>query len=93
MRTAYALTVAAVLASSAALLTPSRAAEVCDKNCVGPACSTNCVREPDVTVGRDRRDDVIIEERTRRREPGVDIRERDRRPGIDRPGVDIEVGR
>ena len=92
MRTSYALTVAAALASSAALLTPAGAAEVCDKNCVGPACSTNCVREPDVTVGRDRREkekDVIIEERTRPpREPGVEIRERDRRPG-----VDVEVGR
>ena len=87
MRIAHVLTLAATLAGTAALLTPVGAAEVCDKNCVGPACSTNCTREPDVTIGRDRRDhDVTIEERTRRHEPGVEIRERDRRPDVD---VDI----
>jgi hypothetical protein len=47
------------------------------------------VREPDVTVGRDRRDEkTIIEERDRRREPGVEYRERERRPG-----VDVEINR
>ena len=83
MRTAYALALAAVLAGSAVLSTPADAVEVCDKTCVGPACAKDCVREPDVTVGRDRRDDVIIEERTRRHEPGIELRERERRPGID----------
>jgi hypothetical protein len=68
MRTAYALTLAAALAGSAVLSMPAGADEVCDKNCVGPACSTTCTREPNATVGRDRRDrdEVIIEERNRR---------------------------
>src|SRR5437016_2666111 len=71
MRTAYALSLAAVLAGSAVLAMPAGAVEVCDKTCVGPACAKDCVREPDTTVGRDRRDnEVIIEERNRRREPG-----------------------
>ena len=89
MRTAYALTLAAALAGSAVLSMPAGADEVCDKNCVGPACSTTCTREPNATVGRHRRDrdEVIIEERNRRREPGVEIRERARRPGVD---VDVE---
>jgi hypothetical protein len=90
MRTAYALTLAAALAGSAVLSMPAGADEVCDKNCVGPACSTTCTREPNATVGRDRRDrdEVIIEERNRernrRREPGVEIRE---------TGVDVDVER
>jgi hypothetical protein len=86
----YALTLAAVLASSVALFGAAGAAEVCDKTCVGPACAKDCVREPDVTVGRERRDrnEVIIEERNRTREPAVELRERERRPG-----VDIEVNR
>jgi hypothetical protein len=92
MRTAYALILAAALAGSAALSTSVGAVEVCDKTCVGPACAKDCVREPDATVGRDRRDrnEVIIEERDRRREPGVELRERERDR---RPGVDIEIGR
>ena len=90
MKTAYALTLAAALAGSAVLSMPAGADEVCDKNCVGPACSTTCTREPNATVGRDRRDrdEVIIEERNRRREPGVEIRERERRPGVD---VDVAL--
>jgi len=90
MRTAYALTLAAAaLAGSVVLSLPTRAAEVCDKNCVGPSCRTDCVHEPDVTVGRDRRDEkTIIEERDRRREPPVEHRERERRPG-----VDVEINR
>jgi len=84
MRTAYALAVAATLAGAALISVPVNAAEVCDKSCVGPACRTDCVREPDVTVGRERRDDVIIEERNRRREPGVEIRER---------GPDVDIRR
>jgi hypothetical protein len=89
MRTAHALTLAAALAGSAVLAMPAGAAEVCDKTCVGPACAKDCVREPDVTVGRERRDrDITIEERNRHREPGVELRERDRRPG-----VDVEIGR
>jgi hypothetical protein len=90
MRTAYALTLMAALAGSAIIATPAGAAEVCDKSCVGPACKTDCVREPDATVGRDSRDKVIIEERNRRREPGVEFREREREH---RPGVDVDVGR
>jgi hypothetical protein len=65
MRTVYALTVAAALAGSA-LFTCAGADEICDRNCVGPACSTRCTHEPnDVTVGHERRDrnEVIIEER------------------------------
>jgi hypothetical protein len=54
MRTAYALALAASLAGSAVLALPAGAVEVCDKTCVGPACAKDCVREPDVTVGRDR---------------------------------------
>jgi hypothetical protein len=81
MRTAYALTLAAALAGSAMICTPAGAAEVCDKSCVGPSCRTDCVREPDATVGRDSRDKVIIEERNRHREPRVEFREKERRPG------------
>jgi hypothetical protein len=90
MRTAYVLTLAAALAGSVALSMSAGAVEVCDKSCVGPACVKDCVRELDVTVGRERRDrnEVIIEERDRRREPGVEFRERERRPGID-----VEIGR
>jgi hypothetical protein len=88
MRAASVLTVAAALAGSAALFTPAGAAEVCDKNCVGPACSTNCVDEPGATVGRGARDEVIIEERSRRHEPGVELRKE--RP---RPDVDVEIRR
>jgi hypothetical protein len=84
MRAAYVLTIAAALAGSAALFTPAGAAEVCDRNCVGPACSTNCVREPGATVGRGPRDEVIIEERTRRHEPSVEIRK-------ERSPADVEV--
>ena len=83
------MTLAAALAGLAVLAMPAGAAEVCDKTCVGPAYAKDCVREPDVTVGRDRRDkEIIIEERSRHREPGVELRERDRRPG-----VDVEIGR
>jgi hypothetical protein len=90
MRTAYVLTLAAALAGSVVLSMSAGAVEVCDKSCVGTACVKDCVREPDVTVGRERRDrnEVIIEERDRRREPGVEFRERERRPGID-----VEIGR
>jgi hypothetical protein len=87
MRTAYALTFAAALASTALLSIPASAVEVCDKSCVGPACVKDCVREPNATVGRRDRDEVIIQER-RRRAPDVEIKERDRRLG-----VDIELGR
>jgi len=88
MRAAYVITAAAaVLAGSCLLLTPAGAAERCDTNCVGPACSTDCVREPNATVGQERRD-VTIEERNRRREPGVDVRE-----GAPRSGTDIEIRR
>ena len=88
MRAAYALTVAAVLAGSSLLFTPAGAAERCDTNCVGPACSTDCVREPNATVGQERREGVIIEERNRRREPGVEVRE-----GAPRSGPDVEIRR
>jgi hypothetical protein len=95
-----AFTLAAVLAVSGAFFSSAGAVEVCDKTCVGPACAKDCVREPDVTVGRDRRDrnEVIIEERNRRREPAIELRERERRPGVDveinrRPGVDVEINR
>jgi hypothetical protein len=88
MRAAYALTVAAVLAGSSLLFTPAGAAERCDTNCVGPACSTDCVREPGVTVGQERREGVTIEERNRRREPGVEVRE-----GAPRSGTDVEIRR
>src|SRR5262249_5504590 len=78
---------AAALASAVLYSIPAGAVEYCDKSCIGPACVKNCVREPDVTLGRRDRDrDVIIEERTRRsREPGVEIR------GPRRPGVEIDV--
>jgi hypothetical protein len=89
MRSVYAFGLAAALAGSALLSTGANAAEVCDKSCVGPACKTDCVREPDTIVGRDR--DVTIE---RRREPGVEVREH---RGVEvertRPGVGVEVGR
>jgi hypothetical protein len=90
MRTAaYALTLAAALAGSVVLSLPASAVEVCDKSCVGPSCRTDCVREPNATVGRGPRDEkTIIEERERRREPGVEYRERERRPG-----VDVEINR
>ena len=91
MRTAYALTLAVALAGAAVLSTSAGAVELCDKTCVGPACASDCVREPDVTVGRDRRDnEITIEERNRRREPGVELRERERDR---RPGVDVEIRR
>jgi hypothetical protein len=92
MRTAYALALAASLAGSVVLALPVGAVEVCDKTCVGPACAKDCVREPDVTVGRDRDrgHDVIIEERNRHREPGVEFKERER---DHRPGVDVEIRR
>jgi hypothetical protein len=88
MRAAYALTVAAVLAGSSLLFTPVGAAERCDTNCVGPACSTDCVLEPGATVGQERREGVTIEERNRRREPGVEVRE-----GAPRSGTDVEIRR
>jgi hypothetical protein len=88
MRTAHILAVAAALTSSAILSSSASAAEVCDRNCVGPLCGENCTRTPDVTVGRGIREpDVTIEERRRVREPGVEIR-RERRPG-----VDVEINR
>ena len=91
MRTAYALTLAAALAGSAMLSASAGAVEVCDKTCIGPACAKDCVREPDVTVGRERRDEgVVIEERNRRREPAIELRDRDRDR---RPGVDVEINR
>ena len=87
MRTAQILAVAAALTSSA-ILSPVRAAEVCDRNCVGPLCGENCTRTPDVTVGKSVREpDVTIEERRRVREPDVEIK-RERRPG-----VDVEINR
>ena len=91
MRTAYALTLAAALAGSAMICTPAGAAEVCDKSCVGPSCRTDCVREPNATVGPDSRDKTIIEERDRKREPGVTI-EKERRPER-HPGADVEIDR
>jgi hypothetical protein len=87
MRTIKALAFAAAAAGSVLLSLPAGAAEVCDRNCVGPLCSENCTRSPDVTVGRGVREpDVVIEERRRVREPGVEIRRPDPRPGI---GVEI----
>jgi hypothetical protein len=82
MRTAQALTFAVAFASTALLSVPASAVEVCDKTCVGPACVKDCVREPNATVGRRDRDEVIIQER-RRRAPEVEIRERTRRPGVE----------
>ena len=88
MRTAHILAVAAALTSAAILSLPASAAEVCDRNCVGPLCGENCTRAPDVTVGKGVREpDVTIEERRRVREPDVEIR-RERRPG-----VDVEINR
>lgn len=90
MRIAHTLSAAAGLVSAAILFTPAAADEVCDKNCVGPACATSCRHEPDMTIGRDLRDrddEVIIEERNRHRKPGLEFRERERRPGVD---VDIQ---
>ena len=83
---------AAVLTGAGMLSGIAGAVDVCDKSCVGPACAKDCVREPDATVGRDKRDrnEVIIEERNRRREPAVELRERDRER---RPGVDVEIQR
>jgi hypothetical protein len=37
------------------------AVEYCDKSCVGPPCVKDCVRQPDVTVGRRDRDAEAIE--------------------------------
>ena len=88
MRAAYALTVAAILAGSSLLFMPAGAAERCDTNCVGPACSTDCVRDPAPTVGVERREGVTIEERNRRREPGLEIRE-----GAPPRGADVEIRR
>ena len=88
MRASYVMTVAAVLAGSSFLFTPAGAAERCDTNCVGPACSTDCVREPNATVGQERREGVTIEERNRRRKPGVEVRE-----GAPRSGADVEIRR
>jgi hypothetical protein len=84
--------VAAAMTGSALLSLPASAAEVCDRNCVGPLCGESCTRTPDVTTGRGVREpDVTIEEHRRVIEPtgpGVDIR----RPEP-RPGVDIEINR
>jgi hypothetical protein len=88
MRAAYVLTAAAVLAGSTLLFAPAGAAERCDTNCVGPACSTDCVRGPGATVGESRREGVTIEERNRRREPRVEVRE-----GAPRSGTDVEIKR
>src|SRR3954452_15303218 len=88
MRNSHALTFAIALAGTAFLSIPASAVEVCDKSCVGPLCAKDCVREPDATVGRRNRDEVIIEER-RRRGPDVRIEEREHR----RPGVEVEIGR
>ena len=67
---------AAAMAGSALLSVPASADRVCDRNCVGPLCSEQCVHQDrDLTVGRGSRDtDVTIEERRRIREPGVEIR-------------------
>jgi hypothetical protein len=96
MRTAHFYVAAAAMAGSALLSVPASADRVCDRNCVGPLCSEQCVHQDrDLTVGRGARDtDVTIEERRRIREPGVEIR---RDPGVEirtpRPGVEIEIGR
>ena len=83
MRTAHVLAVAAALTSSAILSLPANAAEVCDRNCVGPLCGESYTRTTDVTVGKGVREpDVTIEERRRVREPDVEIR-RERRPAVD----------
>src|SRR4051794_19129517 len=82
MKAAHALTFAVALAGTAFLSLPVSAVEVCDKSCVGPACAKDCVREPNATVGRKDRDEVIVKERERRG-PDVKIEERERRPGVD----------
>ena len=88
MRPTQILAVAAALAGFAIFSLPASAAEVCDRNCVGPLCGESCTRTPDVTVGKGVREtDVTIEERRRVREPDVEIR-RERRPG-----VDVEINR
>jgi hypothetical protein len=43
---AHVLALAAALTSSAILSYPASAAEVCDRNCVGPLCGENCTRTP-----------------------------------------------
>jgi hypothetical protein len=90
MRAARLYVFAAAMAGSALLSMPASADRVCDRNCVGPLCSEQCVHQDrDLTVGRGVRDtDVTIEERRRIREPapGGEIR-------TPRPGVDIEIGR
>src|ERR1700755_2718838 len=87
MRTIKTFAFAAAAAGSVLLSLPASAAEVCDRNCVGPLCGESCTRTPDVTVGRGVREpDVVIGERRRVREPGVEIRRPDPRPGI---GVEI----
>jgi hypothetical protein len=88
MRAAQVVAVVTALTGSVILSLPARAAEVCDRNCVGPLCGESCTRTPDVTVGKGVREpDVTIEERRRVREPDVEIR-RERRPG-----VDVEINR
>jgi hypothetical protein len=88
MRAVHILAVAAALTSSAVLSSAASAAEVCDRNCVGPLCGESCTRTPDVTVGKGVREpDVTIEDRRRVREPDVEIR-RERRPG-----VEVEINR
>jgi len=88
MRTAQIVAVAAALAGSTLLSLSASAAEVCDRNCVGPLCSEQCSRDRDVTVGKTVREpEVTIEERRRVREPDVEIRREQR------PGVDVEIGR
>jgi hypothetical protein len=84
MRTARILSAAAAMATCVFFSLPASAAEVCDRNCVGPLCNENCTRSPDVTVGKGVREpDVTIEERRRIREPGVEIRRPEPRPGVD----------
>ena len=84
MRIVRILSVAAALTTAALLSLPASAAEVCDRNCVGPLCNENCTRSPDVTVGKGVREpDVTIEERRRIREPGVEIRRPEPRSGVD----------
>jgi hypothetical protein len=94
MRTAHLYVVAAAMAGSALLSVSASAQRVCERNCVGPLCSEQCVQDRDLT-GRGARDtDVTIEERRHILEPGVEIR---REPGVEirtpRPGVEIEIGR
>jgi len=86
MRTRAFVFGATMAASGLLLALPANAQRVCEKNCVGPACTEKCVQpERDITVGRGVRDrDVIIEERRRVPEPGVEIR-------TPRPGVDVEI--